>query len=376
MQDTNVDVKIPSLGQTTMAFSTPVMIASDQPPIPVEATIDTTGLATDIGQAAGNSSLSSIDGKLPSLVSGRVPVDGSAVIQPVSGTFWQTTQPTSLAALPALAAGSAIIGKVGIDQTTPGTTNGVQINAALPAGTNAIGKLASNSGVTIGAVELAAAQTVGLAAGSAKVGQIAIDQTTPGTTNLVQVGGSLPAGTNRIGSVRLVDSSDADLTTTKGTQSSRFQGVQDAKDSGRVHIQLFATAAAAGATTVETLITLTKSSGFGATSSGTDYTITNGKRFRITSITVATRGHSTATIQTTTFTFRINAGAVATNSTAWLSARSATPATASAWDRLQLPIPDGLELLGDGTNRIGVSANATYATNAPTWDVYIIGYEY
>ncbi len=38
-----------------------------------------------------------------------------------------------------VAAGSAIIGKVGIDQTTPGTTNGVQINAALPAGTNALG---------------------------------------------------------------------------------------------------------------------------------------------------------------------------------------------------------------------------------------------
>lgn len=52
-----------------------------------------------------------------------------------------------------LAAGSALIGKVGIDQTTPGTTNGVQINAALPAGTNVIGKTS-------------------------------IDQTTPGTTNL------------------------------------------------------------------------------------------------------------------------------------------------------------------------------------------------
>lgn len=38
-----------------------------------------------------------------------------------------------------LAAGTAIVGKVGIDQTTPGTTNGVQVNAALPAGTNMIG---------------------------------------------------------------------------------------------------------------------------------------------------------------------------------------------------------------------------------------------
>lgn len=42
-----------------------------------------------------------------------------------------------------LAAGTAIIGKVGIDQTTPGTTNGVQVNAALPAGTNLIGKVAA-----------------------------------------------------------------------------------------------------------------------------------------------------------------------------------------------------------------------------------------
>lgn len=36
-------------------------------------------------------------------------------------------------------AGSALIGHVGIDQTTPGTTNGVQINAALPAGENHLG---------------------------------------------------------------------------------------------------------------------------------------------------------------------------------------------------------------------------------------------
>lgn len=52
-------------------------------------------------------------------------------------------------------AGTAVIGKVSIDQTTPGTTNGVQVNAALPAGSNIIGN-------------------------------VRIDQTTPGTTNGVQ----------------------------------------------------------------------------------------------------------------------------------------------------------------------------------------------
>jgi hypothetical protein len=46
-------------------------------------------------------------------------------------------------------AGSAIIGKVGIDQTTPGTTNGVQVNAALPAGSNVIGGVTQSGTWTV-----------------------------------------------------------------------------------------------------------------------------------------------------------------------------------------------------------------------------------
>lgn len=46
-----------------------------------------------------------------------------------------------------LASGSALAGKFGIDQTTPGTTNGVQLNAALPAGTNVIGHVIADSGL-------------------------------------------------------------------------------------------------------------------------------------------------------------------------------------------------------------------------------------
>ncbi len=55
------------------------------------------GAATATNQTTGNTSLSNIDGKLPALVSSRVPVDGSGVTQPVSGTFWQATQPVSIA---------------------------------------------------------------------------------------------------------------------------------------------------------------------------------------------------------------------------------------------------------------------------------------
>jgi hypothetical protein len=80
------------------------------------------GIATSAKQDTANTSLASVDGKTPALVSGRVPVDGSGVTQPVSGTvtvsdgggsitvdgtvgvtgtFWQATQPVSIASMPA-----------------------------------------------------------------------------------------------------------------------------------------------------------------------------------------------------------------------------------------------------------------------------------
>lgn len=150
------------------------------------------------------------------------------------------------------------------------------------------------------------------------------------------------------------------------------------KDTGRTHVTYYATAAAAGSTTTETAITLTKSSGTSATSTGVSHTPASGKRFRITGVVFAARGHSTATIQTTTFNLRVNTGGAVITSTTpiILAARVATPATASAWDRFIVPIPDGLEITGDGTLQFGVTAAATYTTNAPTWDVIITGFEY
>lgn len=151
------------------------------------------------------------------------------------------------------------------------------------------------------------------------------------------------------------------------------------RNDGRTYITFWALAAAAGATGTETAITLTKSAAPGAaTSSGTSFVVTSAKRFRITGISFATRGNATATVQTTTFNLRVNTGgAVTTTSNVWVAARSATPATASAWDRVIFPMPpDGIEVVGDGTLQIGVTAAATYTTNAPTWDVLIVGYEY
>lgn len=141
---TAIDGGIPvALGQTTMAASMPVTLASNQSTLPVSLASQPlpTGAATE-------TTLSALNTKVTAVNTGAVTIST------------------------ALPAGSAIIGKVGIDQTTPGTTNGVQVNAALPAGSNIIGN-------------------------------VRIDQTTPGTTNGVQINAALPAGSNIIGNMRI-----------------------------------------------------------------------------------------------------------------------------------------------------------------------------
>jgi hypothetical protein len=85
---------------------------------------------------AGSANIGHIDGQgtagTPS--GGVVTVQGiaSGTAQPVSGTVAATQSGTwninTITTLPALVGGSAIIGKVGIDQTTPGTTNGVALS--------------------------------------------------------------------------------------------------------------------------------------------------------------------------------------------------------------------------------------------------------
>ena len=146
----------------------------------------------------------------------------------------------------------------------------------------------------------------------------------------------------------------------------------------RTDIVYSATAAAAGTTTTETAITLTKAAGNAATSSAATFVITSGKRFRITSITVGAVGHATATAQSTVFNLRVNtAGAVTTASTPIIaSIRVATVATSSVQGAITVPLGDGYEIDGDGTIQIGITAAATYVTNAPTWQVFITGYEY
>ena len=117
-----------------------------------------TGAATSSAQTTGNSSLSSIDGKTPALVTGRVPVDGSGVTQPVSGTFWQATQPVSgtvsVGNFPTTATTSSVsvrcVDVTGSSFEACGGSGGGGSNAAASATGSAVPSSAGYTGVNVG----------------------------------------------------------------------------------------------------------------------------------------------------------------------------------------------------------------------------------
>lgn len=133
-----------------------------------------------INNAAGVSAVNIQDGGNAITVDGAVSVTGSVTAN--AGTNLNTSllalegggnlaamaaslsvlddwDETNRAAVNLISGQAGIAAGTGVDGVTvPRVT--LATNVALPAGTNAIGKLAANSGVTIGAVELAAAQTL------------------------------------------------------------------------------------------------------------------------------------------------------------------------------------------------------------------------
>ena len=147
--DTELTATIDPAGLATEATAADVKTAVEALAV---ATPDTAaGDLADINTAAA-----SIDGKLPALVGGKIPVDASVSIDSVdigdvditefpAGNLGQQAKAASLSVAPAtditdptyigdvkfgeeLPAGTQLIGKVGIDQTTPGTTNLVNVD--------------------------------------------------------------------------------------------------------------------------------------------------------------------------------------------------------------------------------------------------------
>ncbi len=126
----------------------------------VGASVLPTGAATSAAQTTGNTSLSSIDTKTPALSSGRVPVDGSGVTQPVS----VTALPASLTAAGnlkvAMLEGGIASGTAGTPASEVVTVQGVSggiafdVNTELPIAAALSDGAANPTTPTIGAADL------------------------------------------------------------------------------------------------------------------------------------------------------------------------------------------------------------------------------
>lgn len=127
----------------TLNYNTTAMSNTD----PLQIIVGMVNLPTSLPTgAATETTLSSLNTKIPSnltVTSTRLLVDGSGVVQPVSGTFWQATQPVSLTSLPSLAAGTNAIGS--ITNTTFASTQSGTWTVGLDAGSNAIGSITNTS---------------------------------------------------------------------------------------------------------------------------------------------------------------------------------------------------------------------------------------
>lgn len=97
----------------------------------VDASALPTGAATSAKQDTGNTSVASIDTKTPALVSGRVPVDGSGVTQPVSAA--SLPLPTGAATSSNQTTANASLSSIDTKLTSPLTVTGPLTDTELRA---------------------------------------------------------------------------------------------------------------------------------------------------------------------------------------------------------------------------------------------------
>lgn len=321
-----------------------------------------TGAATAAKQPAlGTAGTSSADVISIQGIASMTPVkvDGSGVTQPVSGTFWQATQPVS--------------GTITANAGTNLNTSALALDATLTGGTAKAINRGGAKGATTAADVTSTAQgadhqslDVQLYHGGATVNPTSIRALT--SADVVTVA----ASTNRLGSVRLVDSADADLTAAKGSQSSRAVGTQALKDSGRTYVTLRASLIT-GVTT-EALATFTKNVNGTDTTGQTAYTITNGKTFRIQALQVIIN-NTTTVANNIIVNVRVAATVSASSPVVATCAAAAAAAVATVKGMDNLAVPDGIDIAGNGSIQIGIS-HLENVTTASIASFTLIGYEY
>jgi hypothetical protein len=293
----------------------------------------------------------------------------------ITGTVAATQSGTwnigTVTTLPALVAGSALIGKVGIDQTTPGTTNLVslaanqsvnnsQINGIAPLMGNGVTGTGSQR-VTIASDNTAFAVNSTLTAETTKV----IGTVNVAASQTIAVTQATPAN---------LAATVTPIAITKGTQGATGFTTQPLRDAGRAIVNAATAIAGVACVATEALLSLNISRDAAATAAATTHAVTSGKRWRITGLVASVRS-SAATVLSGRVSLRMNPSGAVTATSPIIAIASMTQqaaALAEAGDTCTIMFPDGIEF--SGTMQIGLSqvcsgtGGVVYAS--------LIGYEY
>jgi hypothetical protein len=349
---------------------------------------------------SGSVSLNGTSSMNVAQINGVTPLMGNGVTGTGSQRVTIASDNTAFPVNANLQAGSNLVGKVGIDQTTVGTTNGVSLaqigaitvatgNGIAGTGVQRVAIASDNTAFSVnntqqGTASQNVAQVNGVTTltgngvtgtGSQRVTiasdntAISVNNTQVGTAseNTAQIAGNTVATGNGVvgtGVQRVAIASDNTAfavnatgpTLTKGTQGSTGFSTQDLKDAGRTTIAL--TIEAAGAATTEGLATVTESRNGAATATFTSKVITSGKKIRFQSVAmeVETLGSGTAP-QRVWLRLRVNTAGATTTSSPQQSVWSVVNNTAvvKSGATAFFSVLDGLEYTGDGTATYGLT---------------------
>lgn len=318
-------------------------------------------------------------------VTGRLPVDGSGVTQPVSG---------SVSITGTVAATQSGTWNVGTVTTLTGITNVVHVddNAGsltidAPVATPVFVRL-SDGAAAISTLPVSIAASVAVTGAFwqstqpvSNAGTFAVQATLAAETTKV-IGTINLASAQTLATVTTVSTlttitnavTITPPTLTKATQGATGLSVQDLKDAGRAIVNAATAIAGVTAVTTEALLALNVSRDGAATSSVTTIAVTSGKRYRVTGILVGLIS-TAAAVLAGRISLRMNpAGAAVATSPIMLtiSLSQQAAALAQAGDEMYVPIPDGMEF--SGTQQIGLSQVCSAITGT-IW-ASIIGYEY
>jgi len=174
-------------------------------------------------------------------------------------------------------------------------------------------------------------------------------------------------------------------TLTKGTQGATGFSVQPLRDAGRTSV-VYRTGASlnqVGGFTSDTEYasgSIVKVTGAGVVgSAATSHVIPAGKTFRVQSLSIHMRVQTTSAVATVAEMGLLiePSGTVTNASPLAMMVRVGGPATAGYSDHEVLTIPEGFDIVGDGTLAIGIYMRVNFASGSgPTVYAQITGYEF